>query len=138
MRAGGGLDERQKPSERLPARPDVVAAGVPTSLPVIEGYARPGGDLRSIFGPKKQSAFTARPPHELAAMDEDARTHTGLGLRLEQRLMQAAEDLLAHEGRRVMSMTFPGAVPPMFIVIGETPQLSELLAAANRDLRSEE
>jgi len=43
---GGGLDERQKPSERLPARPDVVAASVPTSLPVIEGYARPGRDLR--------------------------------------------------------------------------------------------
>jgi len=70
-------------------------------------------------------------------MDEDTRSHTGLGLRLEQRLVQAAEDLLAHEGRRVMSVTFPGAVPPMFIVIGETPQLSELLAAANRDLRSE-
>ena len=45
--------------------------------------------------------------------------------------------VLAHEGRRVMSMTFPGAEPPMFIVIGETPQLSELLAAANRELRSE-
>ena len=26
-------------------------------------------------------------------MDEDARTHTGLGLRLEQRLMQAAEEI---------------------------------------------
>ena len=70
-------------------------------------------------------------------MNEDTRTQAGLGLRLEQLLLQAAEDLLAHEGRRVMSMTFPGAVPPMFIVIGETPQLSELLAAANRELRSE-
>ncbi len=70
-------------------------------------------------------------------MNESTQTQTALGLRLEQRLLQAAEDLLAHEGRRVMSMTFPGAVPPMFIVIGETPQLSELLAAANRELRSE-
>jgi len=70
-------------------------------------------------------------------MSQITPTHTGLGLRLEQRLLQAAEDLLAHEGRRVMSMTFPGAVPPVFIVIGETPQLSELLAAANRELRSE-
>ncbi len=71
-------------------------------------------------------------------MNEKNRAQTGLGLRLEQRLLQAAEDLLAHEGRRVMSMTFPGAVPPMFIVIGETPQLSELLADANRELRSEQ
>jgi hypothetical protein len=71
-------------------------------------------------------------------MNDNTCTQTGLGLRLEQRLLRAAEDLLAHEGRRVMSMAFPGAVPPMFIVIGETPQLSELLAAANRELRSEQ
>ena len=70
-------------------------------------------------------------------MNEDHRTETGVGLRLERRLLQAAEDLLAHEGRRVMSMAFPSSVPPMFIVIGETPQLSELLAHANRELRSE-
>lgn len=70
-------------------------------------------------------------------MSQITPTHTGLGLRLEQRLLQAAEDLLAHEGRRVMSMAFPSSVPPMFIVIGETPQLSELLAHANRELRSE-
>jgi len=70
-------------------------------------------------------------------MNEYHRTETGVGLRLERRLLQAAEDLLAHEGRRVMSMAFPGSVRPMFIVIGETPQLSELLAHANRELRSE-
>jgi hypothetical protein len=70
-------------------------------------------------------------------MNEETQTHTGLGLRLEQRLLEAAEELLAHRGRRVMSVTFPGAEPPVFIVIGETPQLSELLAAANRELRSE-
>jgi hypothetical protein len=70
-------------------------------------------------------------------VNEESQTHTGLGLHLGQRLLEAAEDLLAHEGRRVLSMTFPGAEPPMFIVIGETPQLSELLAAANRELRSE-
>jgi len=70
-------------------------------------------------------------------MNENNRTQTGLGLHLEQRLLQAAEDLLAHQGRRVMSMAFPGSVPPMFIVIGETPQLSELLADADRELRSE-
>lgn len=57
--------------------------------------------------------------------------------RLEQRLLQAAEDLLAHQGRRVMSVTFPGAEPPLFIVIGETPQLVELLAAATRDVNGE-
>jgi hypothetical protein len=70
-------------------------------------------------------------------MDENTRTQTEFGLSLRRHLVQAAEDLLAHEGRRVMSMTFPGAVPPMFIVIGETPQLSELLAAAYGELRSE-
>jgi hypothetical protein len=56
--------------------------------------------------------------------------------RLEQRLLQAAEDLLAHQGRRVMSVTFPGTEPPLFIVIGETPQLVELLAAATREVRA--
>lgn len=60
------------------------------------------------------------------------------GLRLEQRLLQAAEELLAHRGCRVMSATFPGTEPPLFIVIGETPQLAELLAAATRDLRGED
>ncbi len=70
-------------------------------------------------------------------MNTEARFQTGLGLRLEQRLLEAAEDLLAYRGRRAVSVTFPGAEPPMFIVIGETPQLSELLAAANRELRSE-
>jgi hypothetical protein len=57
--------------------------------------------------------------------------------RLEQRLLQAAGDLLAHQGRRLMSVTFPGAEPPLFIVIGETPQLVELLAAATRDVNGE-
>ena len=71
-------------------------------------------------------------------MNQKDRAQTELRLGLERRLLQAAEDLLAHEGRRLMSMTFPGAVPPMFIVIGETPQLSELLADANRALRSEQ
>ena len=60
------------------------------------------------------------------------------GLHLEQQLLQAAEDLLAHRGRRVMSVAFPGAEPPLFIVVGETPQLVELLAAATRELRGEE
>ena len=70
-----------------------------------------------------------------AEMNEEAHGETGLRLRLERRLLEAAEDLMAHRGRRVISVTFPGAEPPMFIVIGETPQLSELLAAANRELR---
>ena len=46
MSAGGGLDERQKPSERLPSAARPRGPSAPTSLPVIEGYARPGGDLR--------------------------------------------------------------------------------------------
>jgi hypothetical protein len=72
-----------------------------------------------------------------ADVNEEGHTHTQLGLQLEQCLLDAAENLLAHEGRRVMSKTFPGTTPPVFIVIGETQQLSELLAAANRDLRSD-
>jgi len=36
-----------------------------------------------------------------------------------------------------MSATFPGAEPPLFIVIGETPQLIELLAAATREVTGE-
>ena len=60
------------------------------------------------------------------------------GWRLKQRLLQAAEDLLTHRGRRVMSVTFPGTEPPLFIVIGETPQLAELLAAATRERRRED
>lgn len=70
-------------------------------------------------------------------MNEEAQRHDLHGLRLEQRLFEVAEDLLAHRGRRVMSLTFPGIEPPMFIVIGESPQLAELLAAANRELRAE-
>ncbi len=70
-------------------------------------------------------------------MNEEAHAHRRLGLQLERCLFDAAEDLLAHEGRRVMSKAFPGTAPPLFIVIGETPQLSELLAAVNRDLRNE-
>ena len=70
-------------------------------------------------------------------VNEVGQSRAGDGLRLEQRLLQAAEDLLAHQGRRVMSVTFPGAVPPLFIVIGETPQLVELLAAAMREIRGE-
>ena len=66
---------------------------------------------------------------------EQGRAH---GLRLEQRLLQAAEDLLAHRGRRAMSVTFPGAEPPLFVVVGETPQLAELLAAATREVRGED
>ena len=60
------------------------------------------------------------------------------GLRLEQRLLQAAEELLAHQGRRVMSVSFPNADPPLFLVVGETPQLAELLAAASREVRGED
>jgi len=71
-------------------------------------------------------------------MNQKDRAQTELRLGLERRLLQAAEDLLTHEGRPLMSMTFPGAVPPRFIVIGETPQLSELLADASRALRSEQ
>jgi len=37
-----------------------------------------------------------------------------------------------------MSVTFPGAEPPLFIVVGETPQLVELLAAATRALKGED
>ena len=70
-------------------------------------------------------------------MNEVGPSRVGHTRCLEQRLLQAAEDLLAYQGRRVMSVTFPGAEPPLFIVIGETPQLSELLAHANRELRSE-
>ena len=68
-------------------------------------------------------------------MNDVAQGRAGHELRLEQRLLQAAEDLLAHQGRRVMSVSFPGAEPPLFIVIGETPQLAELLAAATREVR---
>ncbi len=71
-------------------------------------------------------------------MNEEGQWRAGHGLRLEQRLLQAAEDLLVHQGRRVMSVTFPGAEPPLFIVIGETPQLVELLAAATRGVRGED
>ena len=70
-------------------------------------------------------------------MNEGRQARVGDGRRLEQRLLQAAEDLLAHQGRRVMSVTFPGAEPPLFIVIGETPQLIELLAAATREVTGE-
>ena len=70
-------------------------------------------------------------------MYEAEKFRVGHEQRLEQRLLQAAEDLLAHQGRRVMSVTFPGAEPPLFIVIGETPQLVELLAAATRDVNGE-
>ena len=70
-------------------------------------------------------------------MKEGRQARVGDGQRLEQRLLQAAEDLLAHQGRRVMSVTFPGAEPPLFIVIGETPQLIELLAAATREVTGE-
>ena len=70
-------------------------------------------------------------------MYEAEQFRVGHEQQLEQRLLQAAEDLLAHQGRRVMSVTFPGAEPPLFIVIGETPQLVELLAAATRDVNGE-
>ncbi len=71
-------------------------------------------------------------------MDEGGQRRAAHGLQLERRLLQAAEDLLAHQGRRVMSVTFPGAEPPLFVVIGETPQLVELLAAATRELKGED
>jgi hypothetical protein len=71
-------------------------------------------------------------------VNEEGQCRTGHALRLELRLLQAAEDLLAHQGRRVMSVTFTGAEPPLFIVIGETPQLVELLAAATRELNEED
>jgi hypothetical protein len=84
-----------------------------------------------------QGRVGSLPARDVADMNENTQAQTGRGMRLEQRLLEAAEALLAHEGRRVMSRAFPGAEPPLFIVIGETPQLSELLAAANRELRSE-
>ena len=68
-------------------------------------------------------------------MNEVGPSRVGHTRCLEQRLLQAAEDLLAYQGRRVMSVTFPGAEPPLFIVIGETPQLAELLVAATREVR---
>ena len=71
-------------------------------------------------------------------MNEEGQGRDRLGMHLEQRLLQAAEDLLAHQGRRVVSMSFPGSEPPLFIVIGETPQLAELLAAATRQVRGED
>lgn len=70
-------------------------------------------------------------------MNQVGQERTGHELRLEQRLVHAAEDLLAHRGRRVMAVSFPGTEPPLFIVIGETPQLAELLAAATREVRGE-
>ena len=77
------------------------------------------------------------PRRERSDVNEGGQCLAGHALRLEQRLLQAAEELLAHQGRRVMSATFPGAEPPLFIVIGETPQLVELLAAATRELKGE-
>ena len=71
-------------------------------------------------------------------MYEGGQERVGHELGLEQRLLQAAEALLAHQGRRVMSVSFPGTEPPLFIVIGETPQLAELLAAAAREVRGED
>jgi len=71
-------------------------------------------------------------------VNEEGQGRDRLGMQLEQRLLQAAEDLLAHQGRRVVSMSFPGSEPPLFIVIGETPQLVELLAAATREVRGED
>jgi len=71
-------------------------------------------------------------------VNEEGQGRDRLGMHLEQRLLQAAEDLLAHQGRRVVSMSFPGSEPPLFIVIGETPQLVELLAAATREVRGED
>ena len=68
-------------------------------------------------------------------MNDVAQGRAGHELRLEQRLVHAAEDLLAHQGRRVMAVSIPGSEPPLFIVIGETPQLAELLAAATREVR---
>ena len=78
------------------------------------------------------------PRRERSYVNDGAQCGAGHGLRLEQRLLQAAEDLLAHEGRRLKSVTFAGAEPPLFIVIGETPQLVELLAAATRELKRED
>jgi hypothetical protein len=71
-------------------------------------------------------------------VNEGRRERVGQEVRPEQRLLQAAEDLLAHQGRRVMSVSFPDTDPPLFIVVGETPQLAELLAAANRKVREED
>ena len=71
-------------------------------------------------------------------VNEGGRERAGHELRLEQRLLQAAEDLLAHQGRRVMSVSFPNAHPPLYLVVGETPQLAELLAAATRKVRGED
>jgi hypothetical protein len=71
-------------------------------------------------------------------LNEGGRERAGNDLHLEQRLLQAAEALLAHRGRRVMSVTFPGSEPPLFVVIGETPQLAELLAAVTREVRGED
>lgn len=71
-------------------------------------------------------------------MNEGGKEPARHELHLEQRLLQAAEDLLAHQGRRVMSVSFPNADPPLFVVVGETPQLAELLAAATREVRGED
>jgi hypothetical protein len=71
-------------------------------------------------------------------VNDGGRERAGNELHLEQRLLHAAEALLAHRGRRVMSVTFPGSEPPLFVVIGETPQLAELLAAVTREARGED
>ena len=71
-------------------------------------------------------------------MNEGERERAGHGLRLEQRLLKAAEDLMSHQNRRVMSVCFPDAHPPLFLVVGQTPQLAELLAAATREIREED
>ena len=79
------------------------------------------------------------PRRERSDVNEGRQCRSGQGLHLEQRLLHAAEGpALAHRGRRVMSVTFPGAEPPLFIVVGETPQLVELLAAATRALKGED
>ena len=103
-------------------------------------------------------------------MSEGERERAVHELRLEERLLKAAEDLMSHQNRRVMSLCFPNAhpaawtlrlprrssrtcpvrrrahlllpAPPelahLFLVVGQTPQLAELLAAATREIRGED
>ncbi len=71
-------------------------------------------------------------------MHKRGRDEESHDLRLELRLLEAAGNLLAHRGRRVMSVSFPDTEPPLFVVVGETPQLAELLAAATREVRGDD
>src|SRR5690349_2660310 len=100
--------------------------------------ARPSSDIGSIRRQTRKRCASRSSTRKAEVNDGGGSGRVGHGLRLQQRLLEAAEDLLAHQGRRVMSVTFPGAEPPLFIVIGETPQLVDLLAAATREVKGED